>query len=76
MALIKRNLASIIGTFSKTLAELDAFVTEQEKRKVVAANNVAKLSELIDVQADISADATKQIGSALKVRRNIAALIE
>lgn len=76
MSLIKRRLSTIIGTFTKTLNELDAFCNEQDKRKDIAISNRLRLLELDAVQANIIADSRKQYSQALSVRNKIAALIE
>lgn len=76
MAIIKRNLKSILGSFNKTMAELDAFGAEQDKRRETARNNMQRLAQLEATQHDIVADANKQIAQALAVRNKIAALIE
>lgn len=76
MALIKRTLSGITASFTKTLNELDLFISEQQKRQAIADGNIIKLADLADVQNSIHTDASEQIRQAVKVKSKIAALIE
>lgn len=75
MALIKRNLNTILGAFTKPLAELDAFIEEQQKRRDIAADNIVKLDGMKQTQADIVSDTYEQQTKARNVRSKLTDLI-
>lgn len=75
MAILKKNLATILSGFTKTLKELDDYVDEQHKRQTIAENNIVKLEQLKSEQEYLINDAAGQRVAALNVRAKINELI-
>jgi hypothetical protein len=64
MGLIRKNLDTILGAFTKPLAELDAFVQQERKRVGIFENNIAKLEQMIDNQDGARLEALDNINKA------------
>lgn len=65
----KRTLAEVIGSFHKTVKELDVLISENEQQVLANADVIVDLQK-------VNADLTAEVAKAAKVRKNITQLIE
>lgn len=76
MALIRKSLTGILSAFTKPLADLDAFIAQEQKQITIYDNNISKLEQLIDDQDGKRIQSVQDIAQAKAFGDRLKALVD
>lgn len=76
VAILRKSLSTILGGFTKPLADLDAFVAQEQKQITIYDNNISKLEQMIDDQERKRNDSVAEIAEATAFGNRLKALVD
>lgn len=76
MAILRKKLTTILGTFTKTLNDLGVFITEREKDIIAHQTYIDSLGQLMNAEGKAIATAQEDIQQAKAAAEKISDLLK